>query len=117
MSATTSLAYGLAGQGRERLGLAMAVVGWDSQVCCHRAAHHAGHYVSLIKSHNTWLFFDDEGVDSITEQQVQSTFGSTQEYGAPNMDHGGWVMKHVPRWACTLIGSLCCAVSHVCHEL
>lgn len=47
-----------------------------------------GHYVSLIKSHNNWLFFDDESVDGITESQIQSTFGSTQEYGTANTDHG-----------------------------
>lgn len=47
-----------------------------------------GHYVSLIKSHNNWLFFDDESVDGITESQIQSTFGSTQEYGSANTDHG-----------------------------
>jgi ubiquitin carboxyl-terminal hydrolase 12/46 len=44
--------------------------------------------VSLIKSHNNWVFFDDENVDSITESQVQTTFGSTQEYSNTNMDHG-----------------------------
>lgn len=49
---------------------------------------HHGHYVSLIKTHNNWLFFDDENVESITESQVQSTFGSTQEFGSNNMDHG-----------------------------
>ena len=48
----------------------------------------SGHYVSLIKSHSSWLFFDDETVDGITESQIQSTFGSTQEYGSSNMDHG-----------------------------
>ncbi|KAF5832492.1 hypothetical protein DUNSADRAFT_11592 [Dunaliella salina] len=47
-----------------------------------------GHYVSLIKSHASWLFFDDENVETITESQVQSTFGSTQEYGNSNTDHG-----------------------------
>ena len=44
--------------------------------------------MSLIKSHSSWLFFDDETVDGITESQIQSTFGSTQEYGSSNMDHG-----------------------------
>ncbi|GIL87907.1 hypothetical protein Vretimale_6301 [Volvox reticuliferus] len=49
---------------------------------------HHGHYVSLIKSGAQWLFFDDENVELITESQVQSTFGSTSEYGQNNMDHG-----------------------------
>ncbi len=44
--------------------------------------------MSLIKSGGQWLFFDDETVEPITESQVQSTFGSTSEYGANNMDHG-----------------------------
>jgi ubiquitin carboxyl-terminal hydrolase 12/46 len=48
----------------------------------------SGHYVSLIKSNNTWLFFDDESVAGINESQIQSTFGSTQDYGSNNTDHG-----------------------------
>jgi hypothetical protein len=38
----------------------------------------AGHYVSLIKSKSTWLFFDDDQVDLISESTVAATFGSTQ---------------------------------------
>ncbi|PNW81539.1 hypothetical protein CHLRE_06g250750v5 [Chlamydomonas reinhardtii] len=49
---------------------------------------HHGHYVSLIKSGSQWMFFDDETVELITESQVQSTFGSTSDYGQNNMDHG-----------------------------
>jgi hypothetical protein len=37
-----------------------------------------GHYVSLIKSKNQWLFFDDDSVELIREDQVAATFGSTQ---------------------------------------
>lgn len=46
-----------------------------------------GHYVSLVKSHNHWLFFDDENVEMIDESAVQTAFGSAQEY-ASNTDHG-----------------------------
>ncbi|KVH93431.1 Peptidase C19, ubiquitin carboxyl-terminal hydrolase 2 [Cynara cardunculus var. scolymus] len=46
-----------------------------------------GHYVSLVKSHNHWLFFDDENVEMIDESAVQTSFGSAQEY-ASNTDHG-----------------------------
>ena len=46
-----------------------------------------GHYVSLVKSHNHWLFFDDENVEMIDESAVQTFFGSTQEYSS-NTDHG-----------------------------
>mmetsp|Transcript_4642 Transcript_4642/g.8008 ORF Transcript_4642/g.8008 Transcript_4642/m.8008 type:complete len:352 (-) Transcript_4642:104-1159(-) len=50
---------------------------------------HHGHYISLIKSFNQWVFFDDENVELITESQVQTTFGSTQEnMQSNNMDHG-----------------------------
>ncbi|KAH7287676.1 hypothetical protein KP509_32G069000 [Ceratopteris richardii] len=45
-----------------------------------------GHYVSLVKSHNHWLFFDDENVEIIDESAVQTFFGSTQEYS--NSEHG-----------------------------
>jgi hypothetical protein len=38
----------------------------------------AGHYVSLIKSKNTWLYFDDDSVDLIPEATVAATFGHTQ---------------------------------------
>eukprot|EP00898_Chlorokybus_atmophyticus_P000348 jgi/Chlat1/1313/Chrsp118S01716 len=67
-----------------------------------------GHYVSLVKSHNHWLFFgtglvvfaaisvhevtfsslaDDENVEPIDESVVQTYFGSTQDF-ASNTDHG-----------------------------
>ena len=47
----------------------------------------AGHYVALVKSHDNWLFFDDETVEPIPESVVRTTFGSTQEYSS-HMDHG-----------------------------
>ncbi|PWA66443.1 ubiquitin carboxyl-terminal hydrolase 46 [Artemisia annua] len=46
-----------------------------------------GHYVSLVKSHNHWLFYDDENVEIIDESAVQTAFGSAQEF-ASNTDHG-----------------------------
>ncbi|XP_074573179.1 ubiquitin carboxyl-terminal hydrolase 3-like [Curcuma longa] len=46
-----------------------------------------GHYVSLVKSHNHWLYFDDENVEIIDESTVQTYFGSAQEYTG-NTDHG-----------------------------
>ncbi|PHT98052.1 Ubiquitin carboxyl-terminal hydrolase 46 [Capsicum chinense] len=46
-----------------------------------------GHYVSLVKSHNHWLFFDDENAEIIDESAVQTFFGSAQEYSS-NTDHG-----------------------------
>lgn len=46
-----------------------------------------GHYVSLVKSHNHWLFFDDENVEIIDESAVQTFFGSAREYSS-NTDHG-----------------------------
>ncbi|KAL0357073.1 UNVERIFIED_CONTAM: Ubiquitin carboxyl-terminal hydrolase 3 [Sesamum calycinum] len=46
-----------------------------------------GHYVSLVKSHNHWLFFDDENVEMIDESAIQTFFGSAQEY-SNNTDHG-----------------------------
>ncbi|KAE8696012.1 Ubiquitin carboxyl-terminal hydrolase 3 [Hibiscus syriacus] len=45
-----------------------------------------GHYVSLVKSHNHWLFFDDENVEMIDESAVQTFFGSAQY--SSNTDHG-----------------------------
>ncbi|GJZ55671.1 ubiquitin carboxyl-terminal hydrolase 4 [Tanacetum coccineum] len=46
-----------------------------------------GHYVSLVKSHNHWLFYDDENVEIVDESAVQNAFGSAQEF-ASNTDHG-----------------------------
>lgn len=48
----------------------------------------AGHYVSFIKSHGRWLFFDDEQVEAIHESAVQMAFGSPSEYNSSSMDHG-----------------------------
>ncbi|KAI7982279.1 Ubiquitin carboxyl-terminal hydrolase 3 [Camellia lanceoleosa] len=39
-----------------------------------------GHYVSLVKSHDHWLFFDDENVEIIDESDVPTFFRSAQEY-------------------------------------
>ncbi|KAJ8624972.1 hypothetical protein MRB53_033502 [Persea americana] len=36
-----------------------------------------GHYVSLVKSHNHWLFFDDENVEMIDESAELRGFGWT----------------------------------------
>ncbi|WOL02746.1 hypothetical protein Cni_G11465 [Canna indica] len=46
-----------------------------------------GHYVSLVKSHNHWLCFDDETVEMVDESSVQTFFGSAQEF-SNNTDHG-----------------------------
>ncbi|DBA83770.1 hypothetical protein WJX77_007460 [Trebouxia sp. C0004] len=53
-----------------------------------------GHYVALVKSHDHWLFFDDETVEPIPESVVRTTFGSTQEYSS-HMDHGYILMYEI----------------------
>ena len=54
----------------------------------HRSPFVAGHYVSFIKSHEKWLFFDDEQVEAVHESVVQLAFGSPSEYNSSSMDHG-----------------------------
>ena len=44
------------------------------------AALSAGHYIANIKVHGQWLTFDDEEVRPSDEAQVQTCFGSSQEY-------------------------------------
>ncbi|KAK3150721.1 hypothetical protein QOZ80_3AG0236830 [Eleusine coracana subsp. coracana] len=46
-----------------------------------------GHYISLVKSHNHWLFFDDENVEMTDESMVQAFFGSAHEFSG-NTDNG-----------------------------
>ncbi|KAG6400501.1 hypothetical protein SASPL_137338 [Salvia splendens] len=48
-----------------------------------------GHYVSLVKTHNHWLFFDDENVEMIDEPALQTFSGSAQEYSS-NTDRS-WI--------------------------
>ncbi len=49
-------------------------------VVVHMGAHvNHGHYVALVKSAGKWVCFDDEAVHGVTEAQVQSTFGHTQQ--------------------------------------
>lgn len=49
-------------------------------VVVHMGAHvNHGHYVALVKSAGKWVCFDDEVVHGVTEAQVQSTFGHTQQ--------------------------------------
>lgn len=38
-----------------------------------------GHYVSMIKSANTWLLFDDDNIDVIQESDIMSCFGSSSD--------------------------------------
>lgn len=46
-----------------------------------------GHYVALVKSHDHWLFFDDDSVETIDESMLATFFGSTHEFQS-NTDHG-----------------------------
>ena len=46
-----------------------------------------GHYVSAVKAHGRWIFFDDESVDSIGERTLYSFFGSSSEL-ASGTEHG-----------------------------
>lgn len=49
-------------------------------VVVHMGLHmNHGHYVALVKSAGQWLCFDDDQVIPITENQVRSTFGHTQD--------------------------------------
>eukprot|EP01026_Neomeris_dumetosa_P033272 TRINITY_DN26500_c0_g1_i1.p1 TRINITY_DN26500_c0_g1~~TRINITY_DN26500_c0_g1_i1.p1 ORF type:complete len:410 (-),score=38.55 TRINITY_DN26500_c0_g1_i1:291-1409(-) len=50
-----------------------------------------GHYVSLIKSGDQWLCFDDETVVTIDEEQIANTFGATNE-NSPNVDQHGYIL-------------------------
>jgi ubiquitin carboxyl-terminal hydrolase 12/46 len=62
-------------------------------VVVHMGAHvNHGHYVALVRSSGRWLCFDDEAVHGVSEAQVQSTFGSTQE---PTMKPNGQGPTHV----------------------
>lgn len=38
-----------------------------------------GHYVSMIKSANTWLLFDDDTIDVVQESDITSCFGSSND--------------------------------------
>jgi len=38
-----------------------------------------GHYVSMVKSHNTWLIFDDDNIDVIQEGDIGTCFGAATE--------------------------------------
>ena len=40
-----------------------------------------GHYVSLVRSHNKWLLFDDESVELIKESAIEQCFGTLEETG------------------------------------
>mmetsp|Transcript_27988 Transcript_27988/g.46941 ORF Transcript_27988/g.46941 Transcript_27988/m.46941 type:complete len:439 (+) Transcript_27988:46-1362(+) len=46
-----------------------------------------GHYISIVRSHNHWLVFDDDNVELIEEQNVQTVFGSLQD-GQQSTDVG-----------------------------
>jgi ubiquitin carboxyl-terminal hydrolase 12/46 len=64
-------------------------------VVVHMGAHvNHGHYVALVRSGGRWVCFDDEGVHGVSEAQVQSTFGHTQEAAAARGEGGGAHADH-----------------------
>ena len=36
---------------------------------------HRGHYVSIVKSHGTWLLFDDDNVETVEPSGMEDFFG------------------------------------------
>ncbi|GFR43192.1 hypothetical protein Agub_g4184 [Astrephomene gubernaculifera] len=78
----------LANTTEDEPGAADTLYGLSAVVVHVGSGPHHGHYVSLIKSGGQWLFFDDESVTLINESQVQSTFGSTSDYGQNDTHHG-----------------------------
>jgi ubiquitin carboxyl-terminal hydrolase 12/46 len=64
-------------------------------VVVHMGAHmNHGHYVALVKSAGKWVCFDDEAVHGVTEAQVQSTFGHTQQPIVRADGQGGGHVDH-----------------------
>ena len=64
-------------------------------VVVHMGSHvNHGHYVALVKSAGRWLCFDDEAVHGVTEAQVQSTFGHTQQPTMRGDGQGGKYVDH-----------------------
>ena len=72
-------------KGRGELSIILAVLGLLEE---YLSAFAAGHYVSFVKSHDKWLFFDDEAVEATTESSLQTVFGSPYEANSNCMDHG-----------------------------
>ncbi|KND03316.1 uncharacterized protein SPPG_09016 [Spizellomyces punctatus DAOM BR117] len=42
---------------------------------------HHGHYVTLVKSHEQWLLFDDDDVSPVEESELQKYYGDTNAVG------------------------------------
>lgn len=94
--------------------------------------------MSLIKSKNTWLYFDDDTVDIIPESTVAATFGNTQVRVGCGWA-GGWVFggegvpgQNVVEHAVILVAADLCicrprrllwisslqySILHMCHRL
>jgi ubiquitin carboxyl-terminal hydrolase 12/46 len=49
-----------------------------------------GHYVSMVKSHEHWLLFDDEVVEHIPENSIHSVFGVSQD--CPGTTQTGYIL-------------------------
>ncbi|KAI3437589.1 hypothetical protein D9Q98_000042 [Chlorella vulgaris] len=65
-------------------------------VVVHMGAHpNHGHYVALVRTPcGQWVCFDDEQVNAITEAQVQSVFGHTQDWHPTREDQPGLHADH-----------------------
>jgi hypothetical protein len=68
--------------------------------------------VSLIKSKNTWLFFDDDTVDIINEATVAATFGNTQVCAMVTRQSGSGATRRQHRRTCLLSGCSRLAWTH-----
>ncbi|KNC81264.1 hypothetical protein SARC_06410 [Sphaeroforma arctica JP610] len=55
-----------------------------------------GHYISVIKSHDNWLIFDDEKIEVIEESKLQSFFGLSGE-GVQQSSESGYILFYHER--------------------
>lgn len=49
-------------------------------VVIHLGSHlNQGHYISLVRSHDFWLLYDDEAVEPVAESELYNYFGLTDD--------------------------------------
>ena len=51
-----------------------------------------GHYITLVKSADQWLKFDDDNVEKIEESELESFFGSSDDVFNPRKSMNAYIL-------------------------
>eukprot|EP00123_Amoebidium_parasiticum_P004565 comp15853_c0_seq1/m.13180 comp15853_c0_seq1/g.13180 ORF comp15853_c0_seq1/g.13180 comp15853_c0_seq1/m.13180 type:complete len:493 (-) comp15853_c0_seq1:268-1746(-) len=60
-----------------------------------------GHYISIVKSYDCWLIFDDDIVELMDERGIQSFFGACHDRDNAQSSESGYILFYQARYTTT----------------